>query len=649
MRIAGLMSRLATPPPIRAPHEWAEQHRILPDDSAEPGPYRVSRTPWVRYTSEAINNYKYKEVIAVHGAQTSKTETLLLAFGHRLHDKPAPCLWVSPSEKHAGSISKDRLNKLIRSVPELWDSIDKKNKSRYEFFVNGVRVGLGWAGSGIELSSHPIALVVADEIDFFEQLKGYGDPYVLAKKRTATYPDRCVIAVSTPTLGSVKDEKREDTGLIHWKISDNVESRIWRLYQEGTMVEFMLPCPHCHTYFAPHSINMLYIPEKATPQQAEREACLICPHCAKHIQSRYKHNMLQNGLALAPGQWVENGEIRGEMPETSIYSIFVSGYCSPWVEWGQIASNLVRAQQSGDPAELQSCYNTDLGICFEDILPVIDKEIVSRLKAEYKKGQVPDPVQRLSCYIDVQEFGLVWCVMGWAKEPKKGRLEAYIIDYGMLEGNTFLYEVWDDLEVLLDKTWGKFKLHAKGLDTGYNPSRSALAKAFMKQNIEKAEKLPTNIIYWWVRKHLAVVMTKGSSRPLNTLFKRGLVDVNYRGKQVRSGLALWTLNTDLFKTEIYAKLGYPIDKPGRWYLPADVSDDFIEQISSEFKNSDTGKWEKIRQDNHYLDCLVGNLALSAMNKWDKLKEEKENKNKPTQAIPCPKRERKSSFVEGEWF
>ncbi len=641
------MSRLAVPPPNRPSHEWAEQHRILPDGSAEPGPYRVSRTPWVRYISEAIHTYRYREVAGVFGSQISKTETLLNALGHRLYDDPAPCLWISPSEKHAGSIAKDRLDKLLRSVPELWASINKRNKSLYEFFVNGVRVGLGWAGSGIELSSHPIALVVADEIDFFEHLKGYGDPYVIAKKRTATYSDGCVIAVSTPTIGNVKEAKHQETGLIHWQISEDVESRIWRLFQEGTMVEFMLPCPHCHTYFSPHGVDMLYIPENSTSQQAEREACLICPHCAKHIKPMHKHTMLQKGRALAPGQWVEDEKIKGEMPESSIYSIFVSGYCSPWVDWGHIASNIVRAKQSGDPSEIQSCYNTDLGICYADILPIIDKEVVARLKIDYKKGMVPEGVQKISCYVDVQEFGLVYCVIGWAREKKKGRLEAYVIDYGMLDGNTFLYEVWDELELLFQKKWGSLSLLAKGIDSGYNPSRSALARAFSRRNPIKAEKLPRNIIYWWCRNHLDVRATKGSSREMNTLFIRSLVDVNTRGKQKKAGLALWTLNTDMLKTEIQAKLGYPPDKPGRWYFPVDLSVDFIEQITSEIKNEQTGKWEKLRTDNHYLDCLVGNLALAYMNNYHKMPFQ-EPQEKPETDKPAPRI--KKDFINGEkWF
>ena len=449
--VVKVLARLSHSPPVRSSWEWAEANRILPDDSADPGHYRSSRTPWVRVLSEAISDYRFDEVISVNGSQTAKTESLLNALGHRLHDNPGPCLWISPSEKHAISIAKDRLEKMLRSVPELWASIEHRKKSRFEFHVNGVRVGLGWAGSGIELSSHPILRVFADEIDFWEMLPGYGDPYVLAKKRTATYPDGTIVAVSTPTIGKIETEKHQRTGLYHWKFSKEVSSRIWRLYQEGTMVEFMMPCPSCNTHFSPRG-SYIWYPDNCSPQDAELEAKMVCPHCSKLIEPYHKHQMIKDGVAMGPGQWFEGGVIKGDLKRTSIFSLFVSGLCSPWVEWGRVASNRVRAEQSGNSKEMQSCVNTDLGECFIEVFDIPDwEEVRERLRFNYKQGEVPKGVAALTLYADVQEESLVWVVCGWRINMEQ--LEMFVVDYGYLVGNTFEEQIWIDFEGLCRQTW----------------------------------------------------------------------------------------------------------------------------------------------------------------------------------------------------
>ena len=157
---------------------------------------------------------------------------------------------------------------MFRAIPELWQALDHRRKTQFEWFINGIRLGFGWSGSGVELASHPVALVVADELDLWEPIPGIGDGYVLAKRRTATFPDGKIVAVSTPTLGKVDDYKHSQTGLIHWAKSSQVQSRIWRLFQEGTMTEFMVPCIHCGTYFTP-------------------KAKLVHPFCHHHLPSSY--------------------------------------------------------------------------------------------------------------------------------------------------------------------------------------------------------------------------------------------------------------------------------------------------------------------------------------------------------------------------
>jgi len=177
------VSRLASPPPQIAPWEWAEKHRILPKDSAEPGPMRATRTPWVKPITEAIINPFVREVITVQGSQTSKTDGVLLStIGLHAHYYGSPMMLFAPTEDAISRIS-IRLHRMFESVPEIWDAVDKRNKSKYLFIVNSVPIILGWGGSASQVASQPAKIVLFDELDRLKDIPGEGNAWQLTKAR----------------------------------------------------------------------------------------------------------------------------------------------------------------------------------------------------------------------------------------------------------------------------------------------------------------------------------------------------------------------------------------------------------------------------------------------------------------------------------
>ncbi len=82
------------------------------------------------------------------------------------------------------------------------------------------------ANSPTNLSSRPIRILLADEVDRYPASAGKeGDPLSLAEKRTKTFFNKKKVYVSTPT--------DEDTSRIHSE------------FQESTKDEWCLPCPYC--------------------------------------------------------------------------------------------------------------------------------------------------------------------------------------------------------------------------------------------------------------------------------------------------------------------------------------------------------------------------------------------------------------------
>ena len=608
------IAELAKPPPIQNSVEWAEQHRIFPDDSAEPGPYRADKTPWIRYLAEAMANPNYEEIIGVMASQLGKTELLLNEVGKTYYNEPAPCLWVSPTKTHCEVISKEKLAYLIKSIPKLETSLDKRKETIFLKFINGVRLSFGYSGSGISLSSTSNQKVICDEIDFWEDIKDVGSAWNTANKRMATYSTKAMIGVSTPTTGDIEDYIDPQTGLIHWKHTDpqNVGSPIWQLWQEYTKTEFMVPCFYCNVYFAPHKRESLWFPPDATPAEANKEAKLVCPHCHEKISPTRKPGMVKKGLAITPGQWVEDGKVVGKIPDDLTgYSLFVSGLFSPWVSWGKIASDLVRAR--GVETKIQSIVNTSFGICYAPKPPVADWTELKKLCGDYRIGQYPQSIQSLTMFVDVQQWGLVWTVCGWS--IKDSILECYVLDFGAIEGSTFEYEVWDTLNVHIDAGF-KYKINAVGIDYGFNPSKSVLAHEAARLDDKKVHR-PSHIVKWYCRQHPEIFMCRGSSNPMTIPFSSSIIDVDWRGKRNKyHGLRQWTLNTDGLKSDVSGKLLTDnLQSAGRWYLPEDVTENYLKEITSEYYDMPTRKWTKIRINDQF-DCLCGNYALALMNKFD---------------------------------
>ena len=72
------------PPPKLTVSEWADRHRVLsPESSAEPGPWRTSRAPYLREVMDCLSaSSAIERVICMWSSQVAKTETLNNACGY---------------------------------------------------------------------------------------------------------------------------------------------------------------------------------------------------------------------------------------------------------------------------------------------------------------------------------------------------------------------------------------------------------------------------------------------------------------------------------------------------------------------------------------------------------------------------------------
>src|SRR5579871_2183401 len=257
--------------------EWADQKRILPDSSAEPGRFRTNRTPYAKEIMDKLSVINPAQKIVVKkGSQIGATEIGNNWLGYCIDVAPASMLYVMPTDAMMKKTSKQRIEKMIESTPELKSKVSKSrakdsgNTLLYKEFSGG-SVSMVGANSPVGLASTPVRNVYCDEIDRYPlDVDGEGSAIDLADTRTLTFGNRRkIFLTSTPTLkgASQIDIEFEKTGQRY----------------------FHVPCPFCNEMQALHFEQLRYTIGKYEEVKYE------CINCKQLIEERFKTRMLNAG------------------------------------------------------------------------------------------------------------------------------------------------------------------------------------------------------------------------------------------------------------------------------------------------------------------------------------------------------------------
>ncbi len=178
--------------------EWADNHRILTSvSSAEPGPWRTDRTPYLKEIMDCLSpNNPAEKVVFMKGAQIGGTECGNNWMGFVIHHAPGPMLIVNPTVETAKRTSKMRIDPAIENCPALKEKVqdprsrDSGNTMLMKEFPGGVLILTG-ANSAVGLRSMPIRYLFLDEVDGYpDDANCEGDPVNLAIQRTATFSNK---------------------------------------------------------------------------------------------------------------------------------------------------------------------------------------------------------------------------------------------------------------------------------------------------------------------------------------------------------------------------------------------------------------------------------------------------------------------------
>ena len=581
------LAETLTPKPKLSVSEWADRYRWLSSmASPEPGRWATARTPYLREIMDCFGQDVPTEwIIFRSGTQVGKSEALNNVLGYYMHWAPRPIVMVQPTDEALEDYSSQRVDDFIKSSPVLRklvggqhtkDADGRKGKDAIaaKAFPGGMLFILP-ATSKPKLASKPAGVVVFDELNRApRELAGEGSPVSIVEHRTQNYTDRKLAVVSTPT--------------------DEGDSPIDDWFDAGTKEFFEVPCPECGTFQALNFRKVAGIPGGVVwPDGKPAEACYECAHCSAWIGHHHKEAM------LAAGVWVATAEPK--IP--SARSFHINALYSPWVTWGKLATKFVLAKD--DPVKLRDFTTLDLAEAWRHGSGEAydEHELAARAEDGWGAGQpveVPDWVQVLTAFTDVQDDRLEVSVWGWDAE-----------EHGCLIGHWVL---WGDSPAKGAAVWGEA---AALLTSGFRTSAGLLEVS--AGGIDSGAGSHSDTVYWAVRAYglqkRRIFATKGLSS------RNGISDARPIWPQTvarKKGTAtVVPLNVALAKLQLHLRMARPgfirfpkattPPLPAGWYSQL-CAEELVR--TTDAAGHSVRRW-KMRQGvdrNEALDCMVGAYA-----------------------------------------
>jgi phage terminase large subunit GpA-like protein len=631
-------ARGLAPDPTLTVSEWADRYRMLSSRaSAEAGRYRTDRTPYMRAVMDALSpSHPARRIVFMKAAQVGATEAGNNWLGYCVHQAPGPFLAVQPTTDLAKRLSQQRIDPLIDESPELRALIlparsrESGNTVLSKRF-NGGQLVLTGANSAVGLRSMPARYVFLDEVDAYEgDIDGEGDPVALAIARSRTFGHRAkAFLVSTPTIKGL--------------------SRIEREFEASDRQRFFVPCPHCG--------HMQWLRFERLRWETDKPdgATYLCESCEQPIAEYHKTAML------------DAGEWRATATATDPFTVgfHISALYSPvgWRSWAALARDRIAAK--GNEAALKTFMNTDLGETWQERGEAPDWQRLYDRREDWPVGAVPAGGLILTAGADVQHDRIEVDIWAWGR-----RLESWLVEHVVLEGDTSRDEVWKALTALVGRTWR----HQSG-------ARMTLARIA----IDSGDGRNTAAVYGWVRRTgggqaLAVKGSDGFDRS-TPVDGPTYVDVNEQGRTIRRGVKLWKVSVGVFKSETYRflRLERPTDEAltegesypdGYAHLPVGLPAEWIKQLVAEQlvtirdrRGFAKLEWRQMRERNEALDCRVYARAaawLMGLDRWDeerfealeetlRIKAEAEAAGRPEAAAKTQARRADWLGPRGKWF
>lgn len=383
--------------------KWNEAHIVLSSRSSpRPGPFTTSHTPYMRELMDDFGDSTVESITGCWAAQVGKTEAVKGMLAYAIAEDPGPALWVAPSMDMAKSFVETRFdvmvldNKILRRLkPD-----DRHLYKIQEKHFAGMTLNFVGAASPANLASRPIRYLFMDEIDKYPLASEREAAAIdLAIHRTATYWNRKIVCISTPTL---------KTGAIYQR------------FLKGDQRYFWVPCVKCghQQVLRMEGLRCADAAKDAAgdpiPDLVRETTRYLCEKC------EYPHSENDKAAMLHDGVWVPSGNSKRHRSRQ------LSRLYSPFTSWGECLSEFLAARH--DPGALMNVVQSIMGEPWEEPGLTIDEATILAHRLDYEEFTAPAEAFLLALTADIQEDRVYYIIRAYGRHAT-----SYLVRYGIVE------------------------------------------------------------------------------------------------------------------------------------------------------------------------------------------------------------------------
>jgi len=406
---------LMVPEPILCA-EWVKRFGWTSGQSAVPGPYDMSRTPYVAEILNAVDDPRVRQITIIKGSQVGMTELYIQILGYMIDRRPRTTMVVFPTADTASEANKDRITPALAGMPPIRHSRLKevrKDGSARVVRYKTMTVFYRGANSKRQTETIPAGVVIGDELDRCPP----GTAHLL-RQRGKTYNDFKLILLGKPEI--------EGTGI-------DFE------YANSDRRQLYLPCPECGDWHTRRFSRVRWYGKQrdgtdgpdsrdfnADATQAEQTARYKCGNCHTLIGPESNQWQLHRGVWCPTGakiagepdagrvEWIDGGR-----PVSSNRGYHIPEFVSGLIPnpYAPAARGFVERKGVID----QDFANDHEGRAWK--FSVGNKADVRTLKERidqaHKLGTVPPEVVALVACADIQHFNAYMIVLGFSAKMER--------------------------------------------------------------------------------------------------------------------------------------------------------------------------------------------------------------------------------------
>ncbi len=520
--------------------QWAEDNRILPEDTPEPGPWRNRRTPYLVDIMDTMSpTSSYTEGWCMKGHQLGGSSVGENFIGHAICEAAGSMLIIFPTIEDGNKWELSRFEPMRKNTPALRQRIKSSllkgadNTKRRKKYPGGFMqiVSANRAGA---VKSSTIRYVKYEEPDEYPlDVDGQGNPIDLARKRTSNFGRKArLLGDGTPTVDGA--------------------SQIQRQFKRGDQRRWFVPCPDCGEFQYFEWSQMKWQDDNHETAQ------YACKHCGVlNNESAWK------GREYHKAHWRPTAK-----GEPGVASWHLPALVAPigWRPWTQCVAEWIAAQ--GDEEALKVFYNNTLAECFKDTVHAeTTAEALAERAEHYPLMQLPNGALLAVAGVDVQDNRLAIGITAYGRNE-----ESWRIFYGEIYGSPASQDVWDKLRELLNApirhASGQILkgVDAAAIDTGGHHTEEVYA--FTRDAKLKGK-------HWFAIKGASAYDAVKLGKPKQ-------VEFNYKGRAIAGGAELRMVGTQSIKTLLANRL-YEVKQPGPgyWHFSTGLTIDYYQMLIAE--------------------------------------------------------------------